>query len=251
MKPYAANVFDTTALKPVATLSPESTGESLMAVGFGRDATTLYTTSGIITAWDVAKGKERGRMQYAVRKGRNNARISPDGRYMVVETDESAKATSVGLVDLSTGKMTMAPYPRKRGFHIYESWKFANGGRRLYGSDQMGHLLLAWSVPDGKLIGEQEFPNMAFFDISEDGRRIAVFEKGPPIPKSLPVYETATKKLIARLDLEDSELVDWAISPNGRYVAASNLKAHCLLWDLDSDKPKPTVKGAAQPKAAK
>lgn len=232
---YNAAVYDVPSLKPAGVFEhPRPTGDRsakpfVTVAGFSRDGKAVFTAHDFLYRCDLATGRvARVRPEVPVDPGK--FRVSPDGRWLTALWDGKNRPGDIELINLTGGRdLPIRVVGRQAGFSSVGGWTFAHGGRRLYASDQMNGILYAWSLPDGKQVGSQRIPELVFFSISDDGRRLLVTQRGER--DVMPVYQDG--RVVARLQL-DGPVHHHAISPDGRYVfAASAGPDGAKLWDLE------------------
>lgn len=238
-------------LEPPLTNAPPAPGAELpffRANGFDERARHFFTTTPDgIQVWDVASGKMIRRIQRKDPPHNNGSVQSRDGRWLTFAFPSGGAEvldTRTGQFVSITAKEVFALVPRDgRRFAMVSlgSWSFAGNSRAIYGTDQMNGLLLAWSLPDGKLRSHVEIPGMIFATVSPDGSRILARYREPD-DRILRVLDGRTRRVLAELGPLKDTVAWYAISPDNRYVAATSV-GDTRLWDFapDADLERPAT----------
>ncbi len=240
-------------------------GSQIFSLAFSADGKHLFTSGAYEPAklWDLDELKEIRSFAGALGsvRGVNRLALSPDGKKVVLTTNEPA----VQLVDVATGKVeqTLAKA-------LIDQVAFSPDGKRLVGGgfDKTVH---AWDVATGKELwaaangntiasvaftpdGRQVVTGMyagqfLVFDatngvqaqaiqsqcgtvrtvaVSPDGRLLAVGGDSPTVF----LYDLATGQLVQQLTGHAGNVWSVTFAPDGRSLVSGSFDATALVWDL-------------------
>ncbi len=240
------------------TFSPD--GRVLLSVGGG----------GTVKWWDLLAGREAGAIEEPIFR---RAQVSPDGRFLALGGAKSYVGEMVSLREMSGGReIWRATYKAGMSAHIY-SLAFSPDGRRLLVAGADGTLRL-WDTATGRQLrgftGYPEYAKEVAF--AADGRsflvgagsvlrvvdaasgmtratvhgpartRIVGFSTDQRFVLSISrrttvLWDAATGTEVRAFTGEAEDLVNAALSPDGRLVATTTGRGDVWLWNLGTGKP--------------
>jgi RNA polymerase sigma factor (sigma-70 family) len=198
----------------------------------GRTAVTAGR-DGNFRRWDVATGRELGKVALTDSDSLSALAFSPDRRLVVGAVWETNTKSVVVLADTTTGRTVARP--KGDAGHLWTA-TFRGGRPAAWLSD--GSVLLADADcavrfgPDGKEVrtytsAEIKAGSDAYsVAVSADGRRVALAGRGPrgshPVPGWVAVFDVDTGKLI-RAAQTRYELIGAAFTPDGSVVVTGGV----------------------------
>ena len=197
---------------------------------------TLYAASQAmpggkqLRGFRLTDGKEVSRI--AVTGRRSLTDWTPDGKLLLAGTPNGYE-----IIDAKTGKPACTI--DCRGLKRPSSAKFSNDGKRLVVVDQKG--LRLFDAVTGEQIAA--FAGAVFKDepqlLSSGDGRIAVAYAIGTFPPKLVVADFENKTVLEGMKKLSVHRV--ALSPNGKYLAATNQNAATWVWDLTQSSTKPVA----------
>jgi WD40 repeat protein len=192
----------------VTRVEVEASGRSLLSV----------SGDGTYRLWDVATRRETAR--WSAGGGWRDARFTPDGRFLVVASDD--RESFLVVKDLGTGEIVgRSPEPcgalavDPRGRYVAASHL-----DRTIGLHALPTLALLRSVPISGVIA---------LDVSPDGAHLAVARSG-----SLEVLDTTTLRVLSTTSLSGGETFVAKFSPDGERIATGGRDGLLRLIDRRS-----------------
>ena len=252
-------------------LSPD--GRNLAAIGPDRTPDGFV---GMVRLWDIATGKEVGRIKGPWRGGVRPgcAAFSPDSRVLAVSGSDNA----VHLYELLTGKERtrgrgllgdvgrVASSPDGKllatasldGIRLWDTkgkelvrlsrshegggaLVFTRDSKRLVAADHSGKVQV-WDVATGKELHHREGPegNWWAVELSADGGVVVL---GAASEKWLMAQEVATGKTRWQLDYRRESVSRLALSPQGQTAAVVVNRGVIHIWDLKAEKLRHLIPG--------
>jgi WD40 repeat protein len=248
--PPVIKIYDVATGKEMHQLArPAGDGpkkESLFhTCSFDRTGAKLFTRTDVdLQVWDVKTGKMLRRIATAQPVLNNKSHQSPDGRYFTFDNGVG----STNVFETQTETSVSIPTPNKTDLGVIlgrpqggfissvGSWSFSADGRIVFGTDQLNGVLLAWSLPQGKMINGVKVQNLTFAKVSADTSRILASyraDKGAE-QKTLwimRVLDGKNQQVLATLGPMKAHPSSYALSPDGRWAFVSSLN-DTRLWDL-------------------
>jgi WD40 repeat protein len=197
------------------------------AVTFSPDGTILATGDdgeGGTRLWDVATGRLLRRLGEPSEWDTSRVCFSPDGRYLAAT---SSQQKALILYDPKTGKEVR----RMAGLRNGASHPvFSRDSRRLAAVGD--HVLRVWDVATGKDLSPDEQAHRqapSFVALLRDGTAVTGGDDG-----MVRLWDSTTGRHKRKIDVTDSWVRGLALSPDGRWLATSELgqKHAVCLWDL-------------------
>jgi WD40 repeat protein len=205
------------------------------ATAFTPDSRRLIAggVENVIQVFDVADGKELGRMTGHARVSR--LAVTPDGRRLAsASSDASARGDyAVRLWDLQTYKELRRFVPRRGS--VFDM-SFSPDGRRLAtAGGEPGRLnnrgeVQVWDVESGREIRalEGHAERVSRVQFSPDGRIVVTGS----LDRTIRLWELATGAERERITGHRGTIYSVTFSPHGRLLAASSPDAPVYLWDV-------------------
>jgi RNA polymerase sigma factor (sigma-70 family) len=206
----------------------KATPRGALSVAFSPDGKTLATGRGGqegVRLWEVASGRLLRRL-LGNRTGWDRIRVgfSPDGRYLA---GTSSQQNALILWDTKTGKEVRRMAGGRSGVAAFA---FSADSRRLAGYRE--GVVRVWDVETGKeLVAYEEAHRQppSFVALLAGGTAVTGGDDG-----TVRVWDSATGKQRQRFEVTSDWVRAVAVSPDGRWLATSELgDQHAVrLWDL-------------------
>jgi WD40 repeat protein len=185
-----------------------------------------------------------GRLVRSFRISTGKILFSPDDKLLIGET---------GIWEVCTGKMLHS----LKGCTKDVSTQFSPDGRLIYtisGHFDSEESVKLWSAEDGKYIGQiiHKFPDRLkrvsetrdlYAKFSSDGKRILThcflspsdmgFSRKYKLAK---VWDASTRKLLFSINGYPYNIIDEEFSPNGKFVAISDVSGCIDIWNISAGK---------------
>jgi WD40 repeat protein len=223
-------------------------GDSIHDIALGADGKTIVSAAGkIVHVWDLATGKERGRVAFEVPVP--CIACSVDGKLLAAGCEDG----TICLCDPATQREVRRFEAHKggerdpRGANGVARLQFTPDGRQLVstGSDRTIRL---WDTTTGARVREfGRFRTVGGIDLSPDGKSLAgVVQEGEAW--TIRLWEVATGKERDRLPRLGVHPIAVAFSPDGNTLAATVgeddwSKPSIKLWDMAGMKEIRTLRG--------
>ncbi len=184
--------------------------------------------------WDIATDRERGRWQ-APAIGITSWQLSHSGTCLAV----SCKDRTVRVVDTATGKERFCldwqdGLPRKL--------LFSPDGKRLACTADDNRTVRLWDLTDGHLLAVLDHDHWAVnVRFSPQGDRLLTAQAYPS--NLLRLWDAATGKLLGVLRGHSNEMLDWAFSRDGAWIATGGYDQTVRLWDGQTGALQATLRG--------
>jgi RNA polymerase sigma factor (sigma-70 family) len=266
----------------VRNQGPQQTGgnnDLITSLVFTPDGKTLASVgdhaAGTVRLWDVASGKERGRLECQYGDGRLLA-LSPDGKTLAV----TGSNNTVRRWDITTGRELDAERGTQGAVHtvavapdgkevatggsdgVVRFWDRATGkelrsfrahlqqinalaytpdGRRLATASGSFEAAALWDVPSCKEVrsisGAEKAGSVYNLCFSPDGKKLALttFDSNMPMNEPLIQLVDAATGKVERT-VARGRFDRVVFSPNGRTLAGSGMDAKVHLWDVTTGK---------------
>jgi WD40 repeat protein len=144
--------------------------------------------------------------------------LSPDGKTLAV----GGAGDFLRLLDAGTGReVRQLKTPRPGQLANVARLEFAPDGKALAAGNLFGPIHV-WDPTSGDLIAEISHGQGGFgaFSFSADAKRLAAASSGPDGNRAF-VFETATGKQLAEVEVLHNQSVTVALSPNGKVLATA------------------------------
>lgn len=190
----------------------------------------LNNSVGELLLWDVDKEIARWRCKGEFASAEGAAALSPDGKTLAF----APEGTEVLLVDALTGKkrlaVKLAVNRRVGNEESVQCLAFSPDGDTLAVALGDGTIALVDSVKaeEGKRLASNSYltGNLAF---SPDGRTIAA-----GVMESVCLWDTATGKLVSRLEGHTDSVQSVGFGPDGRVLLSSAEDSQVYVWSLET-----------------
>jgi WD40 repeat protein len=190
---------------------------------------------GEIVVGDLRTGKEAFRLKREKMGSGEHLAFTPDGRFLA-----SQDYSHFALWDLKDRKIVRefrmevaVPKERDGPGGSHRTYGLSGDGRLVAVAGSGGSTVVAvFDTLTGNRVAqlESKLTSTRRVAIAQDGRRICLLSSGGLSGAELEVYELATGKLQAQLELH-GQFWAMALSPDGRTVAIGGPSAHVQLWD--------------------
>jgi len=196
-------------------------------VSFSSDGTRFITSSGLnAEIWHATTGERSvGPMKHL--KPVNDARFSPDGRFVATASGDNA----VRIWDAGTGAPIGDPFLHD---HIIKSLRFSPDGIYIVSSctDQTARI---WEVATGRLVGSLKHEwkiDRAYF--SPDGWRIVTSSE---FGKCAQLWDVDSQTPLGEPLYHDDWVSSVQFSPDGRQLITSGRDNNVRVWSAEIGKP--------------
>lgn len=228
-------------IKRIGAANKPKVGEAFFrSCGFDEKNQKFFTRDETsIKVWDVKSGKMLRELNRKRPPFNNMPSQSPDGRYLAIEGTSGAASCELldtrteswlPITDTGLGKLIGKPHG---GFmSSVGSWSFSRDDKMLFGIDELNHVLVAWSLPTGKMVDGVVIEGAIFGRVSPDASRMVyVRGNGSRNEKDLYIWDLR-KKAIATTIGPLPERPSWYdMSPDNRWACAC-VEGGLKLWDL-------------------
>jgi WD40 repeat protein len=144
-------------------------------LAFAPDGATLYSTGGLLRAWNVASGEERTRFDKPENQYLGHVVVAPDGTTVATgdrgnRSDE--RAGTISLWETATGRPRLELPTTESILGL----AYLPGGRTLVALEA-GNVVRLWDVTSARLVAALRFDHhfrAQHLAVARDGRRIAV-----------------------------------------------------------------------------
>lgn len=185
--------------------------------------------------WDIARGVQLQRFASPSRTmpGSNGFAVSPDGRWL---------ASSHGVYDTSSGRLTCSFYEKMKSESADDYWLAMNA--QIYGLafSTDGRLLAASTVAEGHLgllntanwevVAHTQSPDSPYISLafSADGKYLAAGDDNGKVE----LWNVSPFRLIAVMGRHAARVKSVAFSPDGDQVVSSSDDKTIALWNVGS-----------------
>ncbi len=219
-------------------------------LAFSPDGRTFLTSgAGGITSWDVASGRKRDLWAIDGDRGAGMGAFSPDGRTFAAAGASRPQATSIELIDTTSGRSRASLSTR---FPSIYALRFADDGRTLrafLGEPFDLKEVVTWDVETGQETSSRPLSaptKGGITAISADGRTLAI---GPINRMAVELWDLdADRSLGSVANLKSTSSVIWGgigLTSDGRTLAVAREDGTIELWDVPTRSLRSTLPGHA------